>query len=496
MRFRESEKIELKRSTAELKQALVDLCAFANSGTGTLYFGISDKGKIIGQEITDNTLKKVSTTVLSLIEPRLYPNVYMEKIDGRDILIVEVKNSPEKPYFYKGKAYKRIGTTNVYLSRYEIEKYLYERENPAYRFDKTIIEEYKERIAAKTLRWFLKKAKEERNLPVNLSESRNIILNKLGLLTQDKLNFAGLVAFGREIQRYFPDTIVKCALFEGIDKTGRILDHIEIKDNIFNQIDHAENFILRNIRKSAWISPQTGRREEQYELPYLAIREAIANAVAHRDYRVPSHIDVAVFDDRVEVWSPGGLPLGIKMKDLFNKHISVLRNPVIAEILFLVGYIERWGTGIEKMNRLMVEHGLSMPEYAEISGSFVVVFRRKQIEVKEAVQVSEQVKAQVEAQVKAQVEAQVKAQVEAHVEITKTQQKILLECLNKPISKKEIARKMGHRSVSGSLKKAIAFLLDKKLINYTIPDKPQSSKQRYVITERGKEVLEITKNEK
>ena len=85
---------------------------------------------------------------------------------------------------------------------------------------------------------------------------------------------------------------------------------------------------------------------------------------------------------------------------------------------------------------------------------------------------------------------------EAHVEITKTQQKSLLECLNKPISKKEIARKMGHRSVSGSLKKAIAFLLDKKLINYTIPDKPQSSKQRYVITEKGREVLEAVKNEK
>ncbi len=481
MRFRESETIELKKSTAELKQALEDLCAFANSGTGTLYFGISDKGKIIGQEITDNTFKKVSTTILSLIEPRLYPNVYTEKVDEKDILVVEVKNSPEKPYFYKGKAYKRVGTINAYLSRYEIEKYLYERENPAYRFDKTIIKEYKEGIAVKTLRWFVKKAKEERNLPVNLSENKNIILSKLGLLTQDKLNFAGLMAFGKGVQRYIPDSIVKCALFEGTDKTGRILDHIEIKDNIFNQIDSAENFILRNIRKSAWINPQTGRREDKYELPYLAIREAIANAVAHRDYRIPSHIDVAIFDDRVEVWSPGELPLGIKMKDLFKKHKSVLRNPAIAEVLFLVGYIERWGTGIDKMNRLMQEYGFSVPEYDEISGSFVVAFKRKEMKAKESVQVSEQVKAQVEAQVKAQVEAQ--------VELTKTHQKILLECLNKPISKKEVAIKLGHRSVSGSLKKAIVFLLGQKLVNYTIPDKPQSSKQKYAITEKGKQAL-------
>ncbi|MCK4308112.1 putative DNA binding domain-containing protein [candidate division WOR-3 bacterium] len=472
MRFRESEKIELKKSTAELKQALVSLCAFANSSTGTLYFGISDKGKIIGQEITDSTLKKVSTTILSLIEPRLYPNVYVEKIDKRDILVVEVKNSPEKPYFYKGKSYKRVGTTDVYLSRYEIEKYLYERENPAYRFDKTIIKEYKEGVAVKTLRWFLKKAKEERNLPVNLSENRNVILSKLGLLTQDKLNFAGLIAFGKEIQRYFSDTIVKCALFEGIDKTGRILDHIEIKDNIFNQIDYAENFILRNIRKSAWINPQTGRREERYELPYLAIREAIANAVAHRDYRISSHIDVAVFDDRIEVWSPGELPSGIKMKDLFKKHISVLRNPAIAEVLFLARYIERWGTGIDKMNRLMQEHGLSIPGYEEISGNFVVIFRRKEIGAK----VRHRTKV---VPGPSQVGEQVGEQVFS-----------ILKFCNLPRSKKEILEHLNLSNAYLNYKRKIYPLVKKELLKLTISDKPQSSKQRYVITEKGRQVSE------
>lgn len=474
MRFKESEKIELKKSTAELKQALVDLCAFANSGTGTLYFGISDKGKIIGQEITDNTLKRVSTTILSLIEPRLYPNVYVEKISGRNILVVEVKNSPEKPYFYKGKAYKRVATTNAYLSRYEIEKYLYERDNPAYRFDKTVIKEYKDRIAVKTLRWFLKKAEEERNLPVEPGESRNIILSKLGLLTQNKLNFAGLMAFGKEIQGYFPDTIVKCALFEGIDKTGRILDHIEIKNNIFSQIDYAGNFILRNIRKPAWINPKTGRREEQYELPYLAIREAIANAVAHRDYRIPSHIDVAIFDNRVEIWSPGELPLGIKLKDLFKKHISVLRNPAIAEVLFLAGYIERWGTGIDKMNRLMQESGLSVPEYKEISGNFVVIFRRKEIGAK------------------------VKPRTEAVLSLSQVCPKsvprdIAVKILRKAqmaVAITELMNLTGQTNRTRFRKQVLKPLIEAKLIAMTIPDKPQSSKQRYVITEKGRRALE------
>lgn len=133
------------------------------------------------------------------------------------------------------------------------------------------------------------------------------VLNKLGVITEENLNVAGVMAFSDFPQQYLNIAIVKCAVFEGVDKSGRILDHIDIKDNIFNQIDQTENFILRNIRKSAWINPKTGRRDEQYEIPYLAIREAIANAVAHRDYRMASHIDIAVFNNRVEVCSPGGL---------------------------------------------------------------------------------------------------------------------------------------------------------------------------------------------
>lgn len=479
-RFRESEETELKKSTAELKQALEDLCAFANAGTGTLYFGISDKGKIAGQEISDNTLKKVSTTILSLIEPRLYPNIYAQKIDGKDILIVEVKNGPERPYFYKGKAYKRVGTTNAYLSRYEIEKYLYERENPVYRFDKTTVKEYKSGVAAKTLRWFLKKAKEERNLPVNLSESKNIILSKLGLLTQDKLNFAGLMAFGKEIQRHFPDTIVKCALFEGIDKTGRILDHIVIKDNIFNQIDYAENFILRNIRKSAWINPQTARREEQYELPYLAIREAIANAVAHRDYRIPSHIDVAIFDDRVEVWSPGGLPLGVKLEDILKKHISALRNPAIAELLYMIGYIERWGTGIDKMNRLMKKYGLVLPEYEEVGGHFVVTFKRKYEPADEVTdQASDQVTPQITPQVTHQVEAQVGEQVIQILEFCKT-----------PRKKQEILSHIGLKNERKSYLRHIFPLIENGWLSMIYPNTPKHPNQKYVLTQAGLEILQ------
>jgi len=480
MKINESEKVEFKKSTAELKQALKTLCAFANNGEGTVYFGINDKGKIIGQEISDNTIKRISASVLSLIEPRLYPNIYVEKIDNRDVLLVEIKNSPEKPYFYKGKAYKRIGTSDAYLSRYELEKFLYERRNPAYRFDRMIAKECKEGVAVKTLKWFLKKAKETRNLPIDFDENRNAILNKLGLFTQNKLNFAGLLAFGKKIQKYFPDVILKCAVFEGVDKTGRMLDHIEINDNVFKQIDYAENFILRNIRKSAVINPQTGRREERYELPYLAIREAISNAVAHRDYRISSHIDVAIFDNRLEIWSPGALPFGIKLKDLCKGHLSVLRNPAIAEVLFLAGYIERWGTGIDKMNKMMRGYGFSIPKYKEIAGNFVVIFQRKNGQRKKQAPNRRR---------------SITAQAPPKHRPSTVQVKILVFC-RKPKHRDEIQKHTGLKHRGHFRANILKPIIRNGLIEMTIREKPNSPKQKYVITEKGKRILGDIENKK
>ena len=167
MDFKESQKVEFKESTAEIKQALEDVCAFANGGEGILYFGISDDGTVRGQDVSDQTIQKLATSVLSLIEPRVYPNIYETKISGKTVLVVEVKNGPDRPYFYKGKAFKRVGTSNAYLSRYEIEKALYERDNPRHRYEKSVIKGYKGGLDRRAIQWFLKKAKEDRSLPIS-----------------------------------------------------------------------------------------------------------------------------------------------------------------------------------------------------------------------------------------------------------------------------------------------------------------------------------------
>jgi len=137
-----------------------------------------------------------------------------------------------------------------------------------------------------------------------------------------------------------------------------------------------QQFFMKNFRKSYEVNSATGQREYEYEWPLLAIREAVTNAIAHRDYMISGHVDIAVFDNRVEIWSPGRLPEGIKLDDLSKKHRSVLRNPAIAEMLYFTKYVEKWGSGIEIMNTLIKNAGLPKLIYEEIGSSFVVTFMK------------------------------------------------------------------------------------------------------------------------
>lgn len=180
----------------------------------------------------------------------------------------------------------------------------------------------------------------------------------------------GLLFFGRDPQHFIPHSEVRIARFKGTTM-GHFIDSADLRSTLPEMIDEAERFIRRNTRVAAKVVGF--KRREINEYPYEAVREAICNAVCHRDYFMDgSTVRIMVFDDRIQVNSPGPLPPGVTVENIDRKH--VLRNRLIANYLYDIYYIEKWGTGITKMRRLMGEHGLAEPLFEDLDSFFAVTF--------------------------------------------------------------------------------------------------------------------------
>ncbi|MFO8078021.1 MAG: ATP-binding protein [Thermoplasmatota archaeon] len=181
--------------------------------------------------------------------------------------------------------------------------------------------------------------------------------------------------FTKEPQRFFLQCEIKCGRFKGTT-TKEFIDMAEFSGPVHEQVDNAEKFVMKNIRKAAWIEPGKVERQEKWEYPLDAVREAITNAVVHRDYQTTSKTQVRIFDDRIEIWNPGTLPEGWTIETLKKEHESKPFNPLLAKLLFLIGYIEEWGRGTVDMIEDTLNHGLLEPEFEDTGTAIVVIFRK------------------------------------------------------------------------------------------------------------------------
>lgn len=197
------------------------------------------------------------------------------------------------------------------------------------------------------------------------------VLEKLELIKDGKPTWAAILLFGRTAQSRLTQAQIHCGRFKG---ETTVIDDRMITGTVIEQVDEAMDFILKNINVE-FVMTGMPAREEIWDYPLEALREAVINAVCHRDYTISSNVEIRIYDDRLVVWSPGGLPPGITMDDLYKPHSSVLRNKGIAGILYDLGLIERWGSGIDKMRKTCLGAGLPEPVFEEYQG-FRVTFRR------------------------------------------------------------------------------------------------------------------------
>jgi len=292
----------------------------------------------------------------------------IHEIENKNVVAIIVKESPIKPISCKGICYLRIKNSNRKLTPKEVaELYL---QTIGSSWDSYSVRDAKiEDIDSEKVNEYIKFANETGRR--RIKEKPLEVLKKLELIKDNKPTWAAVLLFGKEPQRFVLQAKCHCGRFK--DETTIINDEMA-EGSLFEQVEKVMDFIKKSISIRFVITGKP-RREEIWEYPLDALREAVINAIVHRDYTEPSEIQVRIYDDKLIVWNPGKLPLGITLEDLFKPHKSVLRNKLIAQVFYDVGFIEQWGTGIRRIIDSCLKQGLSEPKFEEYQG-FRVIFRK------------------------------------------------------------------------------------------------------------------------
>ncbi len=344
------------------KSFVEEACAFANSGGGRILLGVADNGVIKGID-TSNAMRSRVQDMLGQIEPRLSCNI--EAIGN--LLIVKIPEGTDKPYGCSRGFFMRMGANSQKLTRNQIIEFF--QKEGRIRFDELSHDKavYPDDFDPDAFSRFLKLA------GISSSIDREILLRNLDCLIADKrLTNAGVLFFARDIDFLLHHAIVSCVLYKGSDKV-HILDKKDFKANLVDNIDNAMLFIQRHTKLRYKIEHL--RREEIPDYPEVALREAIINAVCHRDYfDKRANVLIEVFTDRVVITNPGGLPSGLPPEEFGTR--SVARNPLIASLLHRIDYIEKIGTGINRIRQAVAEHGGTELDL-HYNDFFTVTFRAK-----------------------------------------------------------------------------------------------------------------------
>jgi ATP-dependent DNA helicase RecG len=368
----EGQQLEFKRSLAELETAARSVAAFANADGGIVLLGVRDSGEIVGVEVGEHTKERLSTAITDSTDPIVYPSIEIIPVAGKAVVAIKVEASENRPHLCKGRAYKRVGATDAQLSRDEYEKLLLMRATAVYDRQPILSTRFFD-LDEERIHWYLKQRAEKRDIAIPDMPLSDLLIG-MGAAVEEAGEIiptrAGILCFAKNPQESIPHSQVRIARFKGTSTT-HFIDRADLRGTLPEMIDAAEQFIRRNTRLAAKIVGF--RRREATEYPFEAIREAICNAVCHRDYRLEgATIRIMIFDDHIEVNSPGGLPPGVTLSNIERKH--VLRNPLIANYLYDIFYIEKWGTGIARMRRAMRDYGLAEPKLEDLGDFFAVTF--------------------------------------------------------------------------------------------------------------------------
>jgi ATP-dependent DNA helicase RecG len=382
MKYPESESstLEFKQKAPQNDQIVKTVIGFCNQNGGKLVIGVADSGAIVGisPEEAANAIESLSKAIYDASTPPILPLVYTQTINDKTLLVIEVSSGTNKPYYRKSEGlekgtYIRLGPLTLRATADLIEELKWQARGkyydmmPVYGTSESDLDHEK-------LREFIRSRKTDKKAKISQE-----LLQSYYLIAQEHAHTyattAGILLFGKEPQHYFTEAMIICSHFKGIE--GReALATIDCNGTLFDQFERAYDFIISRLSKSFTI--QGPRRKETLEIPQEAIREALLNMIVHRNYHQKSPSKIAIYQNRIEFFSPGTFFGPLNSQNL-KLGLSFIRNAAICKAFREADYIEKMGSGFITIFKSYGDRGLKTPSIIEGEGFVKCILPREQI---------------------------------------------------------------------------------------------------------------------
>ncbi len=375
LKRQEGKVLEFKRDLSGVEGVLKTIVAFANTSGGTLLIGVEDQSRHVrGVEEPVDMEERLANLISDRVSPRLIPEIEILPWRETYVLSVEVFPSPTRPHYLSGKSaanttYVRVGSSNRRADQQLLEEL--RRSSRSESYDEQPMPELdSEELDFRAASEFFAGVRKLRRRDL---ETLHLLAPHQG---RSVPTVGGVILFGKNRRQHFPDAWIQAGRFRGFDKS-KIVDQAEIRSMPVRAVEEAIEFVEKHSLHGAEIG--SVRRREIWSVPPVVVREAVINAVAHADYsQTGAPIRVSVFDDRLEIESPGLLPLGLTIEDL-QQGVSKLRNRVIGRAFYELGLIEQWGSGVQRMIAGCQDAGLAPPRFEEVAVRFRVTIPSEKV---------------------------------------------------------------------------------------------------------------------